>query len=41
MKREVLGRAQRVAEATGGILGIGKVSAAEQRVLDEIAKAFD
>jgi len=42
MKREVLARAQRVAEAAGGFLGLGsKVSSDERRVLDEIAKAFE
>jgi tellurite resistance protein len=41
MKREVLGRAQRVAEAAGGFMGLGsKTSADEQRVLDELARAF-
>jgi len=41
MQREVLARARRVAEAAGGFLGLGpKVSVEEQRVLDEIAKAF-
>lgn len=41
LKSEVLGRARTVAEATGGILGIGwKVSATEQKVLDRLEKAF-
>jgi uncharacterized tellurite resistance protein B-like protein len=36
-----LQRARTVAEATGGILGLGKrVTAAEQRVLDRIAETF-
>ena len=40
-KGRVLDRARAVAEAAGGFLGIGKkVSAAEQRVLDELASAF-
>ena len=38
---EVLGRARAVAEATGGILGLGnRVSNSEQQVLDVLAKAF-
>ena len=36
----VLDRARGVAEAAGGFLGIGKVSAHEQKVLDELASAF-
>ena len=40
-KGRVLDRARGVAEATGGFLGMGsKVSAAEQKVLDELASAF-
>jgi hypothetical protein len=42
LKQELLGRARRVAEAAGGFLGLGrKVSAAEERVLAELARAFD
>jgi len=41
LEREIVGRARQVAEATGGILGLGnKISEAEQRVIDELAKAF-
>jgi len=41
MQAEVTGRARRVAEATGGFLGLGnRVSSDEQRVLDELSKAF-
>ena len=41
LKREVLGRARKVAEAAGGILGFGKrVSAEEEVVLDHLEKAF-
>ena len=41
LRDELLGRARRVAEATGGVLGLGrKVSAAEQAVLDRLAVAF-
>jgi len=39
-KGRVLDRARGVAEAAGGVLGIGKVSASEQKVLDELASAF-
>jgi hypothetical protein len=40
-KGRVLDRARGVAEAAGGFLGIGsKVSASEQKVLDELANAF-
>lgn len=39
-KGRVLDRARGVAEAAGGFLGIGTVSAAEQKVLDELASAF-
>ena len=39
-KGRVLDRARGVAEAAGGFLGIGKVSAHEQKVLDELASAF-
>ncbi len=41
LKQEILGRARQVAEAAGGILGLGnKISEAEQRALDELEKAF-
>ncbi len=37
----VMGRAQKVARAAGGFMGLGsKVSDAEQRVLDELTRAF-
>jgi hypothetical protein len=42
LRDEIVGRARRVAEAAGGLLGIvNKISGAEQRVLDELAKAFE
>jgi len=42
LKDSVMGRARKVANAAGGVLGLGrKVSAAEQRCLDELAKAFE
>jgi hypothetical protein len=40
VRDELLRRARKVAEASGGILGIARVSAKEQRVLDAIAEAF-
>jgi hypothetical protein len=41
LEEKVLGRARAVAEATGGFLGLGsKVSAEEEAVLQELAKAF-
>ena len=41
LKRDLLGRARAVAEATGGFLGLGdKVSNTEQAVLDELGRAF-
>ena len=36
----MLDRARGVAESAGGFLGMNKVSAAEQKVLDELASAF-
>ena len=39
-KGRVLDRARGMAEAAGGFLGMGKVSAAEQKVLDVLASAF-
>jgi hypothetical protein len=42
LKQAVIGRAEKVAKAAGGILGLGnKVSAAEQKCLDDLAKAFE
>jgi hypothetical protein len=41
LRRETVGRARRVAEAAGGVLGLGrKVSEAEERVLNELDAAF-
>lgn len=41
LKQGVIGRAEKVAKAAGGILGMGnKVSAVEQKCLDDLAKAF-
>jgi hypothetical protein len=42
LKKAVIGRAESVAEAAGGILGLGnRVSAAERACLDELTKAFE
>jgi hypothetical protein len=41
LRRDLVSRAQSVAEAAGGFLGLGsKVSSAEKAVLDELEKAF-
>lgn len=40
VRDDLLHRARVVAEASGGILGVAKVSANEQRVLDQIAECF-
>ena len=40
LKRQVIGRARAIAEAAGGILGLGKVSAAEKLVLADLDDAF-
>ena len=41
IQRQVIGRAQRVAEAAGGIMGLGsKVSASESAVLDDLRGTF-
>lgn len=42
LKEDLLGRARAVAQAAGGLLGLGnKVSKSEQAVLDELEQAFD
>ena len=42
LKSDLLGRARTVAEAAGGILGLGsKVSKSEQAMLEELAHAFE
>jgi hypothetical protein len=40
VREDLLARARVVAEASGGVLGVLKISASEQRVLDRIAEAF-
>jgi hypothetical protein len=39
-RHEVLSKARRVAEASGGVLGVGAVSPEERSVLDEMERAF-
>ncbi len=39
-KRELLGRARKVASSAGGFLGVAKVSRQEEGKLDELARAF-
>ena len=41
LQTQIMGRATSVASATGGILGLGnKISASEQRILDDLDAAF-
>ena len=40
VREDLLRRARAVAEASGGVLGFGKISAKEQQVLDAISAAF-
>ena len=40
VREDLLARARAVAEASGGVLGFGKISAKEQQVLDVIAEVF-
>jgi hypothetical protein len=40
LKKELLARARRVAEASGGVLGMGAVSDEEKAMLSEMEKAF-
>ncbi len=40
VREDLLRRARAVAEASGGILGVARVSANEQRVLDSVAECF-
>lgn len=42
LRDEVVGRAHKIAAASGGILGLGnKISRSEKAVLDDLAAAFD
>ncbi len=40
LKHDLLGRARRIAEAAGGLLGFGKISTSEQAMLDRMDSAF-
>lgn len=40
LKHDLLDRAQKIAEAAGGVLGMGRVSAAEKAKLAELDRAF-
>ncbi len=40
LKEQLLHATRATAEASGGFLGMGKISAAEQRVLDQLAASF-
>jgi hypothetical protein len=40
LEQELLSRARTVAESAGGLLGIGKISSAEEDKLKELARAF-
>lgn len=40
LEETLIGRARAVAEAAGGFLGIGRVSASEESVLEEMKRAF-
>ena len=41
MRQNLLGSAHQVAQAAGGFLGLAKVSAGEQAVLDELARCLE
>ena len=41
LRTELLSRAKAVARAAGGILGVGGTVGSEQRVIDELEKAFE
>jgi hypothetical protein len=41
MKRNVINRSTRVAEAAGGFLGLATISKSERNAIDEFARAFD
>ena len=41
LRERVLGRAEAVAKSAGGILGLGAVSAPEEAMLNQLARAFD
>jgi hypothetical protein len=41
LKEDVMADARKIAEAAGGFLGLGKISDAEQTMLDKLEAAFD
>lgn len=41
LKQTILNRARAIASTTGGVLGIGKISATEQAVLTQVELAFE
>jgi hypothetical protein len=41
LKRETLERARKIAEAAGGLLGVGAVGKSEREVLERIERAFE
>ena len=41
LRAVTLGRAEAVAQAAGGLLGVGRVSSSERQVLDRLAAAFE
>ena len=40
LKNSVLGRAEKVAKATGGVMGLNRISTSERAMLDELKAAF-
>jgi len=41
VKTSIIGRARAIAEAAGGFLGVGSISAAEKKVLEELEWVFE
>ncbi len=41
LRREIIGRARRVAQAAGGVLGLMAITAAEETALAKLSAAFD
>jgi len=41
LKKEILGHTQEIAESSGGFLGLGKISDAENAMLKKLATAFE
>jgi hypothetical protein len=41
LKVRLMNRTKNIAKAAGGFLGIGSISAAEQRILDELEHALE